>query len=221
MDFRLLLTLPQFLLGMVPGSPIDKRLMHILFDNSFCFWAWRLVVMAPTWCIDLFNALDKFARTHPAVASRLRFAVMQITNVGSVLEDSVDPLKCERLIIQPGTFPIELDGNFAERQAEAHVATVRCANRRAENRDLHGLEAWFRNPLAPRPPRWKMAVATLCGVFPTSFALSSLLVALAPTWPLALRSLTMSVLMVLMLTWGVMPVITRVLQPWLSGRAAN
>lgn len=91
----------------------------------------------------------------------------------------------------------------------------------AEIRDLHGLEAWFRNPLAPRPPRWKMAVATLCGVFPTSFALSSLLVALAPTWPLAVRSLTMSVLMVLMLTWGVMPVITRVLEPWLHGRAAN
>ncbi len=66
-----------------------------------------------------------------------------------------------------------------------------------------------------------MAVATLCGVFPTSFALSSLIVKLAPAWPLALRSLTMSVLMVLILTWGVMPVITRVLQPWLNGRAAN
>src|SRR5688572_278394 len=37
-------------------------------------------------------------------------------------------------------------------------------------RDLHGLEAWFRssNP----PPRWKMAIATFLGVFPTVMALS-------------------------------------------------
>src|SRR6185295_9467600 len=31
-------------------------------------------------------------------------------------------------------------------------------------RELHGLEAWFRSPHNP-PPRWKMAVATLLGVY--------------------------------------------------------
>jgi hypothetical protein len=35
-------------------------------------------------------------------------------------------------------------------------------------------------------------------------------------WPLALRTLVMSVLMVVTLTWLVMPGLTRVLRPWLS-----
>ena len=39
-----------------------------------------------------------------------------------------------------------------------------------EYRQLHGLEAWFRSPHNP-PPRWKMAVATLLGVYPTSLLL--------------------------------------------------
>jgi antibiotic biosynthesis monooxygenase (ABM) superfamily enzyme len=43
-------------------------------------------------------------------------------------------------------------------------------------RQLTGLEAWFRSPQPP--PRWKMAVATLCGVFPTSLFLSYLVVPL-------------------------------------------
>src|SRR5947208_2561619 len=34
-------------------------------------------------------------------------------------------------------------------------------------RQLHGLEAWFRSSHNP-PPRWKMAVATLLGVYPIS-----------------------------------------------------
>lgn len=37
-------------------------------------------------------------------------------------------------------------------------------------RELTGLEAWFRSPVPP--PRWKMAVATLCGVYPTSLFLT-------------------------------------------------
>ena len=34
---------------------------------------------------------------------------------------------------------------------------------------LHGLEAWFRSPGGP-PPRWKMAVVTLLGVYTGQFA---------------------------------------------------
>src|SRR5687768_12585267 len=34
-------------------------------------------------------------------------------------------------------------------------------------RELHGLEAFFRDAGAWHPPRWKMAIVTWLGVFPT------------------------------------------------------
>ena len=82
-------------------------------------------------------------------------------------------------------------------------------------RELHGLEAWFRSPHAP-PPRWKMAVATLLGVFPTSLVLG---VAIAP-FPLSMtvRSLVIATCMVALLTWVVMPMVTKILHPWLHSK---
>jgi len=38
-------------------------------------------------------------------------------------------------------------------------------------RQLNGLEAWFRSPQNP-PPRWKMAIATYLGVVPDIMSLS-------------------------------------------------
>ena len=44
-------------------------------------------------------------------------------------------------------------------------------------RQLHGLEAWFRNPTQPEPPQWKMALLTFIAVWPVSMAVPA---ALAP-----------------------------------------
>lgn len=81
-------------------------------------------------------------------------------------------------------------------------------------RQLHGLEAWFRAPLNP-PPRWKMALATLLGVYPTSLVLTAPLHENIHTWPLWARSLNLAVCMVALLTWLVMPLVIRLLKPWL------
>ncbi|MGF7036796.1 antibiotic biosynthesis monooxygenase [Mucilaginibacter sp. OV119] len=81
-------------------------------------------------------------------------------------------------------------------------------------RELNGLEAWFRSPGAP--PRWKMALVTLCGVFPTSIFLNLVAGPLIKTLPLVFRLLIIAVLMVAMLTWLVMPVLTRSLKKWLK-----
>lgn len=81
-------------------------------------------------------------------------------------------------------------------------------------RQLTGLEAWFRSPKPP--PRWKMAVATLCGVFPTSMFLSVVLVPWLKEVPLAGKSLVVATSMVCLLTWVVMPVVIKVMKPWLS-----
>lgn len=82
-------------------------------------------------------------------------------------------------------------------------------------REIHGLEAWFRSPGRP-PPRWKMAVATVIGVYPTSLVLSWTLGTLIPGWPPAISSLVMAVAMVTVLTWGAMPLVTRLLRKWLG-----
>ncbi len=81
-------------------------------------------------------------------------------------------------------------------------------------RQLHGLEAWFRSPHNP-PPKWKMAGATLLGVYPASLLLSVAVGDAVHTWPLLARSLVFAVGMVALLTWVVMPVVTRLLHCWL------
>ena len=81
-------------------------------------------------------------------------------------------------------------------------------------RELHGLEAWFRSS-DKAPPRWKMAVATLLGVFPTSLLLAVTLGAAVHNWPLLGRSLVIAAGMVALLTWVVMPLVTRLLHGWL------
>jgi antibiotic biosynthesis monooxygenase (ABM) superfamily enzyme len=83
-----------------------------------------------------------------------------------------------------------------------------------EYRELHGLEAWFRSSNNP-PPRWKMAVATLLGVYPTSLFLSLALGELVHAWPLLVRSLVIAASMVALLTWVVMPNVTKLLHKWL------
>jgi antibiotic biosynthesis monooxygenase (ABM) superfamily enzyme len=84
----------------------------------------------------------------------------------------------------------------------------------AEYRQLHGLEAFFRSPHNP-PPRWKMAVATAVGVYPTSLFLGETLGRLTHSWPLLLRSAVFAAVMVAMLTWIVMPLVSHLLNRWL------
>lgn len=83
-------------------------------------------------------------------------------------------------------------------------------------RPLHGLEAWFRSPQHP-PPRWKMAIATFCGVFPSAAILNLTLGAAIRPWPFILSSIVFNASMVALLTWVVMPLVTRTLHGWLHG----
>jgi uncharacterized protein len=82
---------------------------------------------------------------------------------------------------------------------------------------LHGLEAWFRSPGGP-PPRWKMAVVTLLGVYPVSLLIGCALSPQLRKLPLALNLFIVSVLIVTCLTWLVMPRLTRWFKPWLNSQ---
>jgi uncharacterized protein len=88
--------------------------------------------------------------------------------------------------------------------------------------ELTGIEGWFAQgdePTLSKPPKYKMAVATLLGVFPVTTALGVIFDPLIASWPLIPRNMVFSVLVVGVLTWLVMPLITRMLHAWLfSGR---
>jgi uncharacterized protein len=65
------------------------------------------------------------------------------------------------------------------------------------------------------PPRYKLALITWAGAFGV---ITLILDVLGPTmagWPLVLRTLLISVLMVNALTWIVLPALTRLFRAWL------
>jgi antibiotic biosynthesis monooxygenase (ABM) superfamily enzyme len=86
-----------------------------------------------------------------------------------------------------------------------------------EYRQLHGLEAWFRNANLPNPPQWKMAVLTFIGVWPVSMAAPALLGPLIGNkLPNVIFAGAVAASIVLALTWVVMPVLVRLAKQWLS-----
>ena len=85
-----------------------------------------------------------------------------------------------------------------------------------EYRKLHGLEAWFRNLPSDRPPLWKMAMATYLGVVPVVMFLALTLGRITRKWNFVLNNMVFNAFVVALLTWVVMPLITRALRGWLN-----
>jgi antibiotic biosynthesis monooxygenase (ABM) superfamily enzyme len=82
-----------------------------------------------------------------------------------------------------------------------------------------GLEYWFAPPGAPAsPPRWKMAIVTVLGVWPVSMLVPWLLNPFIASLPRPLKALVVSVGIVIVLTWAAMPVLVKLLRPWLKHR---
>jgi hypothetical protein len=87
----------------------------------------------------------------------------------------------------------------------------------ATYRQLHGLEAWFRNPALPEPPVWKMAVLTFIAVWPISMAIPALLQPLIGNRVSnAIFAGAVAAGIVLVLTWGAMPLLAWLARRWLQ-----
>jgi hypothetical protein len=83
---------------------------------------------------------------------------------------------------------------------------------------ISGLEALFGilpPTVAPPPPVWKVAVSVLVGLYPTSLINAVFLAPLIQDLPLPLRVLLSVATLVGLMTWVVMPLVTRALRPWL------
>jgi antibiotic biosynthesis monooxygenase (ABM) superfamily enzyme len=80
------------------------------------------------------------------------------------------------------------------------------------------LETWFAIPgmgTVQPPPRWKMALATTPAAYVLILAILAALSPISESWPRAASNVVVTVLMVALLTWVAMPLVTRVLRPWL------
>jgi antibiotic biosynthesis monooxygenase (ABM) superfamily enzyme len=102
------------------------------------------------------------------------------------------------------------------RQWEVAVASL--TEGEPERRELTGLETWFVSPgqraVIPPPP-WKMAIVTALAVWPVSILVPWLLNPFISNLPFSLQALLVAVGIVILLTWAVMPVLVRILKPWL------
>jgi antibiotic biosynthesis monooxygenase (ABM) superfamily enzyme len=65
------------------------------------------------------------------------------------------------------------------------------------------------------PPRYKLALLTWAGAYAVITLLLTVLGPAMAPWPLGLRTLVLSTVMVVTLTWLVIPVLTRLFRKWL------
>jgi antibiotic biosynthesis monooxygenase (ABM) superfamily enzyme len=82
-----------------------------------------------------------------------------------------------------------------------------------------GFSQWFTdvNQVAKRPtPGWKMVVTVVCALYPTVMLLSIFVGPHTSRFGLAVSMLIGNIMSVSCLQWIVMPVLTRILAPWLE-----
>jgi uncharacterized protein len=84
--------------------------------------------------------------------------------------------------------------------------------------NVTGLETWFTLPgrvtIKP-PPRWKMVIATMIGIYPVGLLYQAYLVGEFKNIPLLLRPVALSLILTPILTYVIMPQLTKVLRTWL------
>ncbi len=91
----------------------------------------------------------------------------------------------------------------------------------ADYQTYTGLEYWFSLPEKPHvlpPNRWKMAAITWLAIFPLSYGLPMILVPLLKFLPTPLRHMIIVAIIVLLMTFVVMPTMTRLFARWLFPR---
>ncbi|MBI4783842.1 MAG: antibiotic biosynthesis monooxygenase [Oscillatoriophycideae cyanobacterium NC_groundwater_1537_Pr4_S-0.65um_50_18] len=83
---------------------------------------------------------------------------------------------------------------------------------------VNGLEAWFALPERPNispPPKWKTAIVSAIGIYPMISLMPGLLSPLTRGLPSGLATLVNIAIMMPIMTWVVMPQVTRLFKGWL------
>ncbi len=82
-----------------------------------------------------------------------------------------------------------------------------------------GMAHWFMTGTQHQPPpRWKVAIVSWLGIFPTVLVLFTLLGESLAVLPLVPRVMTLTGMVVLIMTWVVAPQLTKLMRPWLHAK---
>ncbi|MFC3687265.1 antibiotic biosynthesis monooxygenase [Aquipuribacter hungaricus] len=89
-----------------------------------------------------------------------------------------------------------------------------------------GIEGWFDEPsgrvlstaVPNGPPRWKQACVIFLAFAPVNLAAQAVLLPVVGGWPLPLRVLALTAVLIPLMTYLVLPFVTSRLQWWLEGR---
>ena len=106
----------------------------------------------------------------------------------------------------------------SDTRKEWSVALKQYITKESEVRYQEGLEFWFSLPqvtTAEPPKKWKMALLTWMVIYPLVLTLSTTAGFFLDFVPLYLRMLLVSLIMVSLMTYIVMPRITTVFAPWI------
>ena len=83
---------------------------------------------------------------------------------------------------------------------------------------VNGLEAWFALPEVPNalpPPKWKTAIVSAIGIYPVISLMPILLKPITNRLPAWLATLVSIAIMMPLMTWVIMPQVTRLFKLWL------
>jgi uncharacterized protein len=106
----------------------------------------------------------------------------------------------------------------SEERARCHEHIADLATEVSDDRQATtGMETWFSLPgtTIQSPPRWKMVLTTFLAAYPFTFLIQGLLTPRTTNWPLPLRAAVFPVLMLPLLTYVIMPRLSRLLRLWL------
>lgn len=97
---------------------------------------------------------------------------------------------------------------------------ARIGKRVGDPQRVTGLETWFASQgrtvetIKP-PPRWKMWLASFLGAYPLVVLFQWLIAPEVSDWPLLIRSAALPLVLLSLMTYLMMPLVTRVLGGWL------
>lgn len=82
---------------------------------------------------------------------------------------------------------------------------------------VRGIETWFTLPIQRTiaPPRYKMALITWSAIFPLIVLINALFAPLLNQLPSITRSLVLTITLVLLMTYLLMPMMTKIFERWL------
>lgn len=88
-----------------------------------------------------------------------------------------------------------------------------------DSHPLEGLQTWSAPPVPVRvPPKWKLTVVSWMGIFPLVAVSLGLLTPLLQSWPFLARILVVTVLVVSLMSYVVMPRLVAWMGWWLRGK---